>query len=213
MKAKTKTLETVEQLVEYALSMSSYNSGQRWKLEDWSRQEYVDLEAGNAWQDEHNKIKWVSFGQPGHEEYQQIRQESYSRMPAQRDKITWTLVASGHSYSPDRIYLSEELGKAVDGIWTKKVTSTWSSTPQRVGVMTLNGILKRLGKTDIGKQVKKIQAEAKAKAEKASRNRVRKEARRLATELLDLIENHPFAGNVVAVDGLKGIANLMKDEA
>ena len=101
------------------------------------------------------------------------------------------MVASGHSYSPDRIYLSEELGAAVDGIWTKRVTSTWSSTPQRVGVMTLSGILKRLGKTDIGKQVKKIQAEAKAKAEKASRNRVRKEARLRATELLDLITRNP----------------------
>ena len=190
MKAKTKTLETVEQLVEYALRMSSYNSGQRWKLEDWSRKEYVDLEAGNAWQDEHNKIEWVSFGQPGHEEYKQAKQESYSRMPEQRDKTTWTLVAAGHSYHPDRIYLSEELGAAVDGIWTKR-SARYGSYMDRVGVMTLSGILKRLGKTDIGKQVKKLQAEAKANAEKASRNRVRKEARLRATELLDLIARNP----------------------
>ena len=164
MKAKTKTLETVEQLVEYALRLSTWNSSQRWKLEDRSRKEYVDLEAGNAWQTEFYAVPWASPGIPAHEEFEKARKALYERQPEQRDKTTWTLVAAGDSYSPDRICLSEELGAAVDGIWTKKVTSTWSSTPQRVGVMTLNGMLKRLGKTDIGKQVKKIQAEAKAKA-------------------------------------------------
>ena len=56
--------------------------------------------------------------------------------------------------------------------------------------MTIPGMLKRLGKSDIGKQVKAAQAEADARAAKNKRNYVRSEARRLAGLLVDLMEKN-----------------------
>jgi hypothetical protein len=76
------------------------------------------------------------------------------------------------------IGLSEDLGALLATIW--KVNSYGD---RFLGMLTIKTMLTRLGKTDIGEQIKQAQAAAKAEREKNKRNRIREQARELATKL------------------------------
>jgi len=184
-----KRFETVEDLISFVMG-NTYRASGRWTLDDYSDWVWANEEAGAAWDEEHFKNGWyVDLDDPRRAEWEAADTELCSRRPEQYRKTSYTLVECGHGYSNTRYTLSDELGAAIDGIWTKK-RSTYGSGMIRVASMTIPGMLKRLGKSDIGKQVKAAQAEADARAAKNKRNYVRSEARRLAGLLVDLMEKN-----------------------
>ena len=180
-----KRFETVEDLISFVMGNTYLASG-RWTMHDYSNWVWVDEEAGASWDEERAEL---DVGRSEYEEWHKANAELHSRKPEKYHKTTYALVECGHSYRSTRYALSDELGAAIDGIWTKK-RSTYGSGMIRVASMTIPGMLKRLGKSDIGKQVKAAQAEADARAAKNKRNYVRSEARRLAGLLVDLMEKN-----------------------
>ena len=203
-----KRFETVEDLISFVMG-NTYRASGRWTLDDYSDWVWANEEAGAAWDEEHFKNGWyVDLDDPRRAEWEAADTELCSRRPEQYRKTSYTLVECGHGYSNTRYALSDELGAAIDGIWTKKKT-TYGLGLARVGSMTIPGMLKRLGKSDIGKQVKAAQAEADARAAKNKRNSARREAVRLAGQLIDLMERNP---DVLATKDVYELARLRVED-
>jgi len=203
-----KRFETVEDLISFVMG-NTYRASGRWTLDDYSDWVWANEEAGAAWDEEHFKNGWyVDLDDPRRAEWEAACAELDSRKPEKYHKTTYALVECGHSYRSTRYALSDELGAAIDGIWTKK-RSTYGSGMIRVASMTIPGMLKRLGKTDIGKQVKAAQAEADARLAKNKRNSARREAVRLAEQLIDLMERNP---DVLATKDVYELARLRVED-
>lgn len=128
-----------------------------------------DAEAGARWREWDNHV-WSAFCQMygnlyDYAENHPIRvalrgtcASSQILKPGQH-RVTRYFLESKYA---TRLELSDELGKLVDGVWkTKK--SKYGGRDERVGRVTLAGILRRLGRTDVGKVVKQAQVDAAAR--------------------------------------------------
>jgi len=203
-----KRFESMEDLIAFVVN-NHYNASGRWTMDDYSKWVWADEEAGAAWDEERFNNGWcVSRDDPGYAEWEAADAELRSRKPEQYRKTTYALVECGHSYRSTRYTLSDELGAAIDGIWTKRM-SAYGSGRIRVASMTIPGMLKRLGKTDIGKQGKAAQAEADARLAKNKRNSARREAVRLAEQLIGLMERNP---DVLATKDVYELARLRVED-
>lgn len=97
-----------------------------------------------------------------------------------------------------RIELSRELGEQLDAIWAHGMRSCYIYIEERKGRLTLPGMLKRLGKTDIGDKIKAQREAIKAEDEKRARNYNRKQIRETSKQLYDLLVGEKSVKNVVA---------------
>lgn len=167
-----KTVNTVEELV--ALATHPYSSNNRYQLHMSHTREYDDAAAGKTYEDEGEAIRdtWRAtnesyWSQPDYVAWG-------TREPAKHAVVvSYSLYHRSSTWHWHTINLSVALGQQVDAVWTKK-KPRYGNIPQPVGVLTLSGILKRLGRTDVGD---KIKAAKDAEAAKYALNR-RNNARR-----------------------------------
>ena len=195
---------TVQDMADYVL-VNTYHAKTRWTLWEHKSWEWVDEAAGAAWNAEDDALGDVSYSDAElRAAYEEKKNELCARLPEQHQVTTYGLRESGDGYHHDYIQFSSELGSQLKAIWTVRKTR-WSETFVPI---TIPGLLKRLGKTEIGKQVRAAEKKAKETRERNSRNYARRQARKLAQELLDLQAKHP---EVVFPAQLTEIA-VMEDE-
>ncbi len=216
MNPRDKRFDTVDQLVEYVLS-NPYNAKTRYKLHSVRSQEYVDPQAGEAWEQEWKTLTaeigdwWnESDDMTPDQKQENARRRSHLHdfKPRMKDVYDWQLEETGgYSYRRPTIRLSRELGGQINATWTTRKSRYGGM--DRVGTVSLETIVKRLGKTDIAKQVAQVQAETKARLEKNQRNTARGEAERLAKQLVDLMEKHP---EIDWPEDLAGLASIAREE-
>jgi len=181
------TFNTVQDMADYVL-VNTYRAKTRWTLWENKNWEWVDAKAGAAWDAEDDALGYVSWSDAElRAAYEENKDELRTRRPKQHQVTTYGLQESTDGYRRDYIRLSTELGMQLKGVWTvRKNTYSDSFVP-----ITIPGLLKRLGKTEIGAQVKAAEKKAKETSERNSRNYVRRQARELAQKLLDLQAKHP----------------------
>jgi hypothetical protein len=141
-------LNTIDEMVAAALIYTD----KRFKLRDSTDYVYDDPEAGEEWQNARVSVIGTcpGYGKEGYEEWSK-RDDAYDET-----KPSMYLVKSYElSESYDTWYaLSPELGEKLDSVWTKKQSRYYRDTLERTGTLTLAGMLKRLGRTDVGQKIK-----------------------------------------------------------
>lgn len=171
-------IETLEQLVETATAAS--DTTKRYGLTLYSHMEYDDPVAGAEWEKKDNEIPY-----PFSREYRNAdgtTNEAYEKAmdtyrtlkaahreirPQKHEEKAYSL-RSGRYYQLD---LSTALGEAVERVWTRRKSKR--GVQQLVGTLTLAGILKRLGQTDIGQKVDAAKAAVEATRGRNKRNYLR----------------------------------------
>lgn len=200
--------DTLEDMIAFALA-GSWNPKIRWTLHVYVEREFVDPIAGNEWKEERSALPYVSYDSPDRQAFNELSEELETRKPDMMNVTHYSLSEGTSGYPHDRIDFAHDLGKQVEAIWTHKPAYAGSSWLHPVGTMTVTGILKRLGKTDIGDQVRASQKAAELESAKNSRNYQRREARSLATKLVELMSDHP---EITWPTQLSEIANLAEEE-
>lgn len=173
-------LESLEDLVNYTLQQAPYDDS-RWTLGINIDTEYVDPEAGKAWQEEFYSLKLDEAK----------RQEMYERQPETR-RVRRFYLQENNGYRRHRhIQLGTELGEQLEKVWATRQTQddTYFSP------MTLGSAIKRLARTDtdIAKRIKAVKKAAEDMRAKDQRNYARGRAREKAQELLEILQQNPTA--------------------
>lgn len=203
MNALEKRFENVEDMTNWLLAHAP-RKDTRWKLEYRTDNEWDDPEAGKKWNEEYYGLGWVPHGSEGHEEYEAKREELQSRRPAEHRVEIWSLSQSSNSWRSEYIYLSVELGKLLDRVWTKREPYRGASYTVNSGSLSVPGMLKRLGKTDIGKRVKEAEKLAEETRQRNARNYARKQIREHAQAIITLMEKNP---SIIVPSNLLHIVN------
>lgn len=183
-------LQTIDELVSYTINHK--NDDSRWSLGTSEYDKWENEEDGSKWSSEYYGLdrKWSS--DEGYNEYVAQREEIESRKPAQNHIIEYYLTASSSSSYRNRyIYISASLFSLIAKTW--KLGPTWrgSTSLERKGKVTLQGILKRLGQTDVSKQIEQAKENERLESEKRNRNYARKNVKEWAEKILGEIKNHP----------------------
>jgi len=97
------------------------------------------------------------------------------------------VIENWNGYRGEYFHLSDELGKQLDTLWTKKPACHGSKTMVNTGTRTLTGILKLLGRDDIIAQVKEARQKQEDEQERIKRNNIRRGAKEKVVELKHLI--------------------------
>ena len=187
-----KHFETVEDLVAFVVGNPS-NASKRWKLDSYTRDVWDDPVAGAAWAKDRSTLGYKWSGGPGYAEYVEEETQLFARKPDRHEQTTWKLSEPsmrGVFFSRNHYSLSERLGEAIADIWTTRL-SRYSPKMERVGRLTIPGMLKRLGMTGLKKQIKDAQTKIDNQMAKNKRNYARNQARELAEKLTALQEKHP----------------------
>lgn len=150
------------------LALRPYGQEHRYELNINSHREWNDQQIGEEWQNKERKLAKTSsspyWDDPVYREHKNLK-------PSEHLITTYYLYRNTSSWHGESIYLTEELGKQLDSVWTKKEKY---GRQARVGVLTLTGILKRLGQTDISKQIKEVKQKQEEKDKRDTRNQYRK---------------------------------------
>jgi hypothetical protein len=175
--------ETVEDMVKF-VTERPHRGTTKYNLRDDMSMKWIDEQAGEQWHKaRYDDLEWVGYGQPGYEEYKAAADKLDANMPKQKKVITWRLVESSSSYRADSIELSTELAEMLNKVWKKGPINRWSSYEERKGAVSIPGLLKRLGNTDVGKQIKAAKAAEQVIINKRNRNYTRKQIREAADTL------------------------------
>jgi hypothetical protein len=219
-------IETIADLV----AMTIEDSGtKRYLLRSDVVDVWNDDTAGKEWDAKKNVLNEKYFSKLWNLEWSDPQREAFrvendaldELRPATHKVTTWYL-EDAHYY--DHIDLSDEIGKAMNKIWTK--SPSWRGSDRMVNKarLTLKGICAKLGQSDIGKQIKDAQAEEQRNSERNNRNYLRSRIRNHATQLQEIIQLAKKDGIKLKNDermenweytvdtGLNFLANL-KDEA
>lgn len=127
-------------------------------------------------------------------------QERKWTLHVQRDSHYSLQTASTMWYSSDVLYLSEELGAACDRVWKHGPVYKGSSTLEPKGYMTMAGLLKRLGRGDVGEQIKTAQAVEAERQAKQHRNYARAEIVKHLNEIEKLLDKDGAALGLTKAD-------------
>jgi len=175
-------IKDLEHLVSW-ITTNHYWAMTKWKLESYSSKEWDNEEEGAAWQAklEALEVEYPRFSDRN-DKYYEKRTALYDSIPDQHLVYVWTLTEAGSGWHAQYIELPAELGAQIDAIWTKR-EGRWSSQPERVGLLSIPGMLKRLGNTEVGERIKAQKETERLASEMRSRNYARKELRRLAMEI------------------------------
>lgn len=183
--------ETIDDMAKFVLERT-YRATQRYFLEDRTSWEYIDEQAGEEWQKKKDAIIYPGMSdEKKYQAYVKANDKLEVIRPEQKQVVTWSLRESSSSWNSSYIYLSVELGEMLDKIWTRKPPYRGASYENRTSSLTIPGMLKRLGRTDIAQQVKEAEQKAKLEQEKRHRNNKREEIRKAAKNLLDLLTANP----------------------
>jgi len=178
---------TVEDLVTY-IAENHYRATTRFTLGTHNKWEWVDEEVGKAWQAEVDQNPYRGWDNtPEYAEYERRNNELIARRPKMKSVTHYHLQVAGDNYRREYNPVSQELGAQLAAVWTVRKSAYRESFTST----TIPGILKRLGHTEIGAQVKAAQKAADEAAAKNSRNYARERARKLAAELLEVMRNNP----------------------
>ena len=186
---KTTRLETLDDLVQHALSMGVYDATRKYRLESRRTTDMVDPQDGTEY-------FWDShITQGGVSQYRATLKDGVEvyKTEAELYQVQYNTYyldeRNGRSYSQSGyIHLSPQLGALIEKIWPTE-QKPWLSQPTlKATQYTLAGILKRLGQTDIEKQVKQVIAERTAIQLKEKRNTARQWAIRNLGEATALVE-------------------------
>lgn len=126
-------------------------------------------------------------------------------------ETVWYLKQQLHGrswYSVD-LNLSEELGKKLDEVWTKRPAYRRASWNKRTGYLSLPGMLKRLG-YDIKNDLLIAKVMEKAELDRNLRNQHRREVRKLALQLLEMTRKYD---DIIWPAQLEEMARIQEEEA
>jgi hypothetical protein len=180
------TFNTVEDMAKWVVANPGYRSTMRFSLEDRISWEYDDVEAGKKWSEEDSAIPYVSFcDEPAHTHYLLIKEAHDQLQPKKHKVVTWYLDKAIERYSRNStsIYLSPELAKEIDSVWKRGPIYRGSKETKRVGLVTIPGIVKRLGVKGFDKQIAEATKTVKEIADRNIRNNNRSYAIKQAEEL------------------------------
>jgi len=214
MTSKRFDINSLEELVTYAVEHGRIAKEDKFRLNDSTNWEYVDKSAGEQWQTKDSDLshlEWrlqryplddstlvqIRLDYPGlsvdevKSRINQDRKDHQKLQPEQVRVTTWTLEEQT-DYSKKYFYLSLELGQQLDQIWTHRPWYKGSSCMNRVGGLTILGMLKRL-KKDAGllDEINKRQVEAEAKQLVQARHNRTQTVAQKAQELIDIINHYP----------------------
>jgi len=183
MKDNIPVLNTIEDLV--AVAMRSGDT--RYKLNDYTEHEYDDPVEGKAWEGNQESVigEYVGYGREGRKEYAEREQAYMETMPKKHPVITWVL----RSDYDTRYSLGAELGAQVDSVWTKK-DKRYGTGQERTGLLTLAGILKRLGRTDVATKIKDAETLRKEQDAKNRRNNIRRNVYKYLNDLEKYVKDY-----------------------
>lgn len=192
----TNKFETLEDVISY-VTRTQPDKYDRWQLVVETTTEWADPVAGKAWNDDLYQLDREYYKEDMYNshtdtivDYGQKRTALMEAKPEQVQTSHWYL----EKHSSDRwrgnrkIDLSESLGEMFAQVWSMKARYTnWpgSNPPMDYTRMTLAGILKKLGQSDISNKVKEAQEEA---ARKARAIKVRNQERWMAEKAAELAE-------------------------
>ncbi len=182
------TLNTLEELVSW-ITANHYWADRKWKLQSYFRQEWDDAEEGAAWDAKLAELEkeFPRFSDRTPEYYDR-RTALHDVAPDKHGVYDWTLVEAGEGWHAKYIELSRELGAMIEAVWTKR-PARYGSGEDLVGNLTIPGMLKRLGNTEVGQRIKAQKELEQRRAEKNSRNYARRELRKLAMEMEKHLES------------------------
>lgn len=157
---ENKRLETIEDLIEMALR--PYGKDKRWELDKHENQEYDDKLLGEAWEKDGDIIRAKKnyYGTPEWIEHER------KKPPTHMEPIYYLYYRS-NAWHEERWDLSIRLGEQIDTVWTRKEKY---GRQCRIGLLTLAGILKRLGRTDVGEKIKEATKKRNEESAKSNRN-------------------------------------------
>jgi hypothetical protein len=176
-------LETVEEMVN--LTVRRGDSSARYNLRDMNSWSWDDEAAGKAWLESWRVVN--ELYETDRPAYDKQIVETEEHRPAQHLDHNYYLDKVGSTWHSETIYLSTELGSQIEAVWTKK-PAKYGNHLDMAGALTLAGMLKRLGQTDIAEQIAAAQLTEKLQSEKNSRNYHRREALKVAKELAKHLE-------------------------
>lgn len=212
------TFNSVEDMVAYVTRNPGYNADRRWTLESSLNMEFVNLDAGVAWMQEKSELEdqireahgdvWP-YDKEMKPEWKAKLEDLKARKPEMHPVGWYSLHESdGNRWNNTYIRLDFHLGEAIDAIWTKGTRGYYSSAKQRLGRMTIPGILKRLGETEVGGKIAAAKAEEKRRSEINGRNYHRREIQKAAKTLKEAVEK--AEGIVLPVTAKNLLAALQK---
>ena len=160
-------IKTVEELANFAVAKLHY-SVTKFELRDSSERVWDDPEAGKAWlAEEYHEFQMTRVVFETDEERTVWKEELQIRRPEEHTVETWWLSEKSkyYGYSDLIIHLSTELGHLLNGIWKQVPYYRGATYTHRdLHGLTIVGMLKRLGETGVGAQIKQAIAAAEAKA-------------------------------------------------
>lgn len=176
---REKTVNSLDELVQ--LAVSPHNRGDRYTLHTRKDRVYDDAAAGAAWDEERHNLCYPDgyYGRQGRDgetaedrAYTAAEKELGERRPAQHLETRYWLEHRYGSWHAEVVNLVSDVGAQVWGVWRKEVK--WGNE-RPVGVLTLAGLVKRLGHVGLDKQIKAAQAAKEARAAKNARNYARRQ--------------------------------------
>ncbi len=210
------TMNTVEDMVAKVLGNTHWGKI-KFQLHDSTDEVYNDPESGQAWEMEFSAwVETLGLDERGYKRYafsdlipeeEAERKLLVARRPEKHPESRYYLYESGGRWSNQVIDLSPELGAMVEDIWTMRPMFRGSSMTKRVGMMTLPGILKRLGLNGLDAQIAEAKKVEELKEDKNRRNSNRRYLRKISQEYLDGFE----AAGWINKMGLTDSAQEVKD--
>lgn len=189
---KTTVCKSLEDFVRLAVLDT-----RRWVLKDFSSWEYEDKEAGIEYWKTRNGLETIRLAKTSSPDQVAEAEEKLNNLQDPTRVLVykyWLEESKSGYYRNDRIELTQELFELLDGVWTKKERDWWKGHFDRVGRMSLKGLLKRLDQEISQEDIKKAQQEAERLMEVSKRNIARKYIRNQADKMLELVEK--FDGNL-----------------
>lgn len=201
-------LGTLEALVAHTIKTCN-GYGQKYMFGVSQRIEWVDPEAGQAWSDEYYTLAYD--GLP--------KKKLAKSKPAQVEATIYSLTECRAHGVADYIVLSGALAKMIEAVWPTKPNRYGDGTELK-GARTLEGLLKLLGKSDIGEQLKDAEAKVAADELVEQRAYAQKKIVGLARELADYLllaqgnteirSVHVYGTHITALAG-NGSVELLAD--
>lgn len=206
--SKNTTFNSVEDIVKYVMNYPQ--STQRFSCEestDWVWDNEAD---GKVWEDMRNSTDrpWLyNHGTPEREAAEKAQEDLEKIKPSMHQEYTVTLRETGDGWHHDYIKCGVELSARIAKVWTRGPAYRGATRDVPKGALTLAGLLKRLGRTDISKQIDNAKAAIEAQNAKNHRNYARREIAAKAMELLKLISKD---GALISVNENMTLMELAK---
>lgn len=149
-------INTVEELVQFTAKRRP-DKYDRWQFDARYDQEWADPEAGAKWMAEKNQLEDEYDGsdytdQALMAEYSNKVDELKARRPEMVKVGSFKMTHRSSTWNWHYITLSAELGEMLVDLWPRRTSDRFYGHPYTY--MTLTGVLKMLGRTDVGEKIR-----------------------------------------------------------